>query len=505
MGKRRPPPQHDPQKRAALEQAVQQGRARAEQLLGERREHLARVESTLCQQIERWLAELATGQGESEQLRTHVEERLRLLRQLESQVAAESAKLREWELELNLTRDELATTQTVLSRRAELLDERERSADAENLHHEQLLADTKAQRRRIAAEFRAQRSAWQAEKDLQRRELERVKNRERQQADAEIARLEREVLTLHAELDQARVQANDSAMADELARSQCESQERTDQLVRAHDALEAALAERQRFETAQAAWESERARWTTERETLQQQLAAAKAQPAPVPEETARRHEDMQRRFEMAVQDVRELKRKNSDLEEQLREVRKSGAAPAAAPGKLDWEAQKKRLLSMLEETADDDSMADERLTLEGAIHITDNVVAERDRERDELKARIAELEAAPQTPPVVDPEIAAFVDRDAAVQAERTRLAQLQDEWREKLKQAEIDISLERAKIARDRADIEDKLRKYEEDQARLATTAPEPTSGSQETKKPSRGRWLARLGLKDDGTESG
>src|SRR5690606_30889711 len=54
---------------------------------------------------------------------------------------------------------------------------------------------------------------------------------------------------------------------------------------------------------------------------------------------------DLQRRFELAVQDVRELRQENSKLKDQLDKQRHSGSS-GADNGGLDWEAQKRRLLA---------------------------------------------------------------------------------------------------------------------------------------------------------------
>ena len=67
----------------------------------------------------------------------------------------------------------------------------------------------------------------------------------------------------------------------------------------------------------------------------------------------------------------------------------------------------------------------------------------------------------------------------------------------REQLKKAEIDISMERAKIARDRAELDEKLHSLQREQAQQA--AADPASGGDKAKKPTRGRWLSRLGLSD------
>ena len=50
--------------------------------------------------------------------------------------------------------------------------------------------------------------------------------------------------------------------------------------------------------------------------------------------------------------------------------------------------------------------------------------------------------------------------DQDEIIREERENLKQLQQQWEEKLRKAEIDLSVERAKIARERAELEEQLR---------------------------------------------
>jgi hypothetical protein len=64
-------------------------------------------------------------------------------------------------------------------------------------------------------------------------------------------------------------------------------------------------------------------------------------------------------------------------------------------------------------------------------------------------------------------------------------------------LRQAEVEISLERAKLARERAELEDKLRAWETERSTWQAAAGEATSDK--TKKPAGRKWLARLGLGD------
>ena len=87
------------------------------------------------------------------------------------------------------------------------------------------------------------------------------------------------------------------------------------------------------------------------------------------------------------------------------------------------------------------------------------------------------------------------MLDQDAIVREERENLKRLQTELHEKLREAEIEISLERATIARQQAEIKDKIRLMEL-KNESSTAADGSTSN---TGQPVRGRWLARLGLTD------
>src|SRR5262249_4397111 len=101
--------------------------------------------------------------------------------------------------------------------------------------------------------------------------------------------------------------------------------------------------------------------------------------------------EDLQRRFEMAVDDVRQLKRRIAEMEEEQSQNPRAAPSRVADDGPMDWESTKKRLLAELEndanQPADKATMSeDERLTVEGAIRITDQMVIERDQQIEELR-----------------------------------------------------------------------------------------------------------------------
>jgi hypothetical protein len=90
---------------------------------------------------------------------------------------------------------------------------------------------------------------------------------------------------------------------------------------------------------------------------------------------------------------------------------------------------------------------------------------------------------------------VAHAFDHDELIKQERENLKQLQGSLREQFKKVEVDLSLERAKVARERAELEEKLRAFESDRA-AAGAGPE-TPGGDKGKKAKGGKWLARLGL--------
>ncbi|MEN6405690.1 MAG: hypothetical protein ABFC77_04375, partial [Thermoguttaceae bacterium] len=185
------------------------------------------------------------------------------------------------------------------------------------------------------------------------------------------------------------------------------------------------------------------------------------------------------------------------DLQERLAKTRSTASRltrQARQEPRLDWEAEKKRILAALEADADADAEVDdeasqtERMTIVEVLHTTDEVIAAKDLEIQDLKRQLDEKqrELAGKTS---DKElIEQAVNSDAVIRQEREQLKRLQAEWREKLRQAEVDLALERAKIARQRAELEE---------SRPAEKSPAASSANTESSR--HGRWLARLGLTD------
>ena len=201
-------------------------------------------------------------------------------------------------------------------------------------------------------------------------------------------------------------------------------------------------------------------------------------------------------------QELHRLQEKNAELEQQLATSRVVGARSnwqLGRSGHLDWEAEKRRILAALEADTDGDDQArrDERLRMQEVVKATDEAMAAKDRQLRELSERLDERNraAAAGTGSI---SVEQAMANDAALREERQKLQLLQTQWQEKIRQAEIELALERAALARQRAERgEPPPTEVESTPEPLAP--PAPTASESPAEPASRGRWLARLGLTD------
>jgi hypothetical protein len=305
--------------------------------------------------------------------------------------------------------------------------------------------------------------------------------------------------------DELRHEAEAAQAATEAAAS--DTLDRDDELTRLREAVTSAHAENERLadqlqEMQPGDGSVELDELRSQCDSLKKELATAEQRLADAGEHEADAQDgdDQRHRFEMAVEELRDLKRVNAELEAKLKSG--GGAAATTSSGGLDWEAQKQRMLASLEaddagevDQHDEDAIA-ERESIEGTIRITDQIVNQKDAEIDALRLQLESLSAHTETPN--SDAVSELLDGDDVIRKERDKLLQAQAEWREKIGKAEIEISLERAKIARERSALEENERTYKSGQPSRsesdAPNAPEPPP-----EKPPRGRWLSRLGLKD------
>lgn len=204
----------------------------------------------------------------------------------------------------------------------------------------------------------------------------------------------------------------------------------------------------------------------------------------------------------LAAQKAR-IERAKAMLDEELSRLEEESESTAALPGKsrgqagaLDWEMEKRRILAALESDLDpnDPGQRAERLKIEAVLATTEDVIAAKDREIERLKQPPAESSGDHQAETVTSAEINEAIDADTAIREERERLQKLQEQWQEKLRQAEIELAIERATLARQRAELENQIRSAGKEPSQAAAAAtPDDSAG------PARGRWLAKLGLSE------
>lgn len=241
---------------------------------------------------------------------------------------------------------------------------------------------------------------------------------------------------------------------------------------------------------------------TAERDALTEQLSEARQQLADAGGETsinADEIDELRERFETAVQEIRDLKKRNGELSDQLSDLRMSTKQQDDTPGGgFDWEAQKRRLMQELDAEIDesDEKQASDKMTVEATIRITDSVIADKDREIKELQQLLENQSSNIGDVAVGAAAIAGFLDQDELISQERESLKRLQEEWREKLRQAEIDISVERARLGRERTELQGQIETM--DQQRQQNESMSEGESADNTQP--RGRWRKRLGLKDD-----
>ena len=167
----------------------------------------------------------------------------------------------------------------------------------------------------------------------------------------------------------------------------------------------------------------------------------------------------------MAMDDIRDLKARNAELAAAtaggpIRAGTAGAAAPPADSGG-DWETQKRRLLAELESDDQHDAESTERrLKIEEIVARTDKIIAEKNREIEELQHLLNNQSNSLGSLALGAAALEQVLDQDAIIREERQRLQQLQDECQDKLRQAEIELAMERARLARRDAEIEEKIR---------------------------------------------
>ena len=214
--------------------------------------------------------------------------------------------------------------------------------------------------------------------------------------------------------------------------------------------------------------------------------------------------------FEAERDELRgEIERLQGENEELRREVESFKSRPAEPGGgtvhgaavvaATDWESQKAQILAALEKEGEDvtSPRTEDRVKISEVLGRTDAVIAEKDREIRELTALLQERTENMGTVAVGAAAVGDLLDKDEIIVQERSRLEELKKEWEAKLRQAEVEISLERAALAREKQILAEAVAKHPE----VKSHGHGEGKGSETSRK----KWMSALGLSDENNEQG
>ena len=200
---------------------------------------------------------------------------------------------------------------------------------------------------------------------------------------------------------------------------------------------------------------------------------------------------DLRARLDEACREADDLRTQNEELAQKLAS---SHIDRDIAVESMTWEQRKQHILSQLD--AEDcgqgasEPSGEERIQMRDLVERTNQELAARDSEIAELRRLLEEQSSAVGEVAIGGAAVLEMLEQDELLAEERSKLQDIQREWEEKLRQAEIDVSLERAKLARERMELEQQL-------AELPSKEDEDEG---EPGEPQGRRWLARLGITED-----
>ncbi len=222
------------------------------------------------------------------------------------------------------------------------------------------------------------------------------------------------------------------------------------------------------------------------------------------PNESSDIERQLKEQLDEALTELENFRQQNSELATRIAQKTTTAASSSHAigsiqPEMLTWEERKKHMLEQLEfsnQTCDVATQAtvsnETRVQIEDVIARTDTEISRRDQEIQELREIVQSQAGAHQGVAIGATGLAQMFDSNELIVQERMRLKDIQEEWEAKLRQAEIDLSMERAKLARERVELETQLMEIPQ---RSNQSRPAGQVGSDRQR-----RWLDYLGLKEE-----
>lgn len=210
-------------------------------------------------------------------------------------------------------------------------------------------------------------------------------------------------------------------------------------------------------------------------------------------------------KYEQAEAELNDLREQNSELATRIAQLTTDSLSGRAGRGAvntelLSWEERKKLMLQQLEQEHESDPESEvaqqQRLDFQELVAATQSEIQRRDREIEELREIVQLQSEARQGMAIGAAGVAHLLDNNDLINEERKKLQEIQQEWEAKLRQAEIDLSMERAKLARERAELELELAQLKRSSAQIQT------AGQSQSDKQQR-RWKNFLGLKEESSE--
>ena len=213
---------------------------------------------------------------------------------------------------------------------------------------------------------------------------------------------------------------------------------------------------------------------------------------------------ELRERLEIATCEIIDLRSQNEELNERVTRLQINTAAhghmPHLGQEGMSWEERKKLLLAQLnaeQDGVEPEVAAAKRLEIDEVLKATEVELARRDREIAELRSLVEQQSDARQGVAVGAAAVAQLIESDELVQEEREKLRNMQKTWEEKFRQSEIDLSMERAKLARERLQLEEQKQDLE---AAIHAAAHNAIVDPKDKSDPKARKWLSRLGLKEE-----
>jgi chromosome segregation ATPase len=503
----------------------QEQRQKATEFLSAQKTHLVDLEERLNSDLEQISEQLSAAlesesnshSAELERLKAELQSHKAALTRLENQAKQD---LHDREAYLRAQHEELATRESQRDSELNTLRQQLKQKEHDAAHGEAELQSLRGKLEHAERELESARAGRQASAAAETQLAELRKQNEHLASELAAAKVEQTTHDIHAAEQLAELQTETKRLTDELRaatevnasseRELAQLRAATEELTRqAGDSAEtkleiarlrdietqvAKLREKLTQTTAELTEANERAAAANDQiADLQNQLESASSRSGDSSPADDHLLQDLEKKHELAMEDVRNLKKRNAELEDKIVSLKSSSSGASTGQDASSWEAMKERMLAELEADSDETpERKKDKLAIEDAIRMTDDVVTQKIKEIEELKTLLDQQSHTVGDVAVGAAAINELFDQDELIRQERERLQEAQDEWREKLRQAEVDISVERARIARERAEFEEKIRAMEAERSQVQ-------SGGGKHGKPARGRWLERLGLKE------